>query len=134
MNTLIRRLALLALVTSAACATAEDTKSDETEALEALAPALGAGQNNAPLLVLDSGHYSRYVYRGATSESFWVDLSVRNDAARKEVGVLWTSDGWLTSQTTQASYELNLSGGRERWGIDVKDFAGLWGGQSIEVE
>ncbi len=130
----IRRIALLGLLWSAACATSADVASREAESIEVSEQALGESQSQAPVLVLDSGHYSQYVYRGATRESFWIDLSVRNDAPQKEVGVLWTSDGWQTSHTAQASFELGLSAGRERWGVDVRDFATIWGGQTVEVE
>ena len=41
-----------------------------------------------------------------TRESFWVDLSVRNDAYDKEVAIVWTSNGWLARQTAYAKLGL----------------------------
>jgi hypothetical protein len=96
--------------------------------------ALGAEQDGAELYVLASGHYSRYIYRGAYSESFWVDLSVRNDARQKEVAVIWTMDDWATQNVSSASFEGQLPGGRERWGVDIKDFTTRWGSGPLEVE
>lgn len=50
---------------------------------------------------------------------FWIDLSVANEAFEKEVGVVWTRDGWRSQQVTLAKYEAPLEGNRERWGVDV---------------
>jgi hypothetical protein len=84
--------------------------------------------------VLASGHDSRYVYKGAYSESFWIDLSVRNDAQQKEVVVVWTFDDWVTQQVASASFEGNLEQRRERWGVDVRDFRTQWGQAPLEVK
>ena len=128
----IRVCALLALLGLAACAPDGSLDSPDLDAREL---ALGATElSAAPVHVLDSGHYSRYVYHGATSESFWVDLAVRNDAYQKEVGVVWSQDGFRTSHIALAAYEAALAGGRERWGVEVKDFASAWSGQAPEVE
>jgi hypothetical protein len=92
------------------------------------------GQVDAPLYVAASGHYSRYVYHGVSSQSFWVDLNVANDSPTKEVGIVWSTNGFLSQQSTRAVFEADLGGGRERWGIDVRDFTNHWGGTPIEVE
>jgi hypothetical protein len=72
--------------------------------------------------VLDSGWWRPM--KGCSAwcvweEWFWVDLVVRNDAFQKEVGVVWTTDGWATQTTTLAAYEMDLGSGYERWGVDV---------------
>ncbi len=51
---------------------------------------------------------------------FWVDIDVRNDAYDKEVGILWTSDGWATVHTALATFEYTLNTSHERWGVDVQ--------------
>lgn len=101
---------------------------------EQTATALGAERDASALYVLASGHFNRSIYRGAYAESFWVDLSVRNDAQQKEVGVAWTLDGWATQNTASASFEGALAGGRERWGVDLKDFTTRWGERTFEVQ
>ena len=84
--------------------------------------AVASEERAAAVYVLGSGSYpGRYVYHGAAYASFWVDLAVRNDAYTKDVGIVWTNDGWRTSQTTRAAFEARLSDGRERWGLDVVD-------------
>jgi hypothetical protein len=50
---------------------------------------------------------------------FWVDLSVRNDAFHKQVGILWTADNWKTVHRADAHYDHPLDRGHERWSIDV---------------
>lgn len=85
----------------------------------ALGESLQAG---AAIYVLDSGHYvGDYIYHGAHYDSVWVDLSIRNDAYDKRAGIVWTNDGWKTSQTAWAAYKGALPDGRERWGMDLKD-------------
>ncbi|UJR85140.1 carbohydrate-binding protein [Sandaracinus amylolyticus] len=91
-------------------------------------------QRASAVYVLETGHWSQYVYHGITRESFWVDLAVRNDAYAKEVGILWTTDRWITSQRAIAVYEGTLPDGRERWGVDVRDFATRGWGREPEVE
>lgn len=57
---------------------------------------------------------------GCDLSSFWVDLSVANLAYDKQVGVLWSLDGWKTHELALASFEHDaLGGGREQWGVDV---------------
>src|SRR3954454_17420254 len=84
--------------------------------------ALGeAAQRDAPVFVLESGAYfGSYLYHGAHYDSVWVDLSVRNDAVDKQVGIVWTNDHWSTSHTVAAMFEGPL-GARERWGVDVQN-------------
>ena len=88
--------------------------------------ALGeAEQGGAAVAVLDSGHYfGTPVGDGFYYDSVWVDLSVRNDGADKQVGIVWTNDGWVTTHSAAASYKGALADGRERWGLDVKDAVG----------
>ena len=89
---------------------------------------------SSAVYVLGSGSWGTYVYHGISSQSFWVDLSVRNDSYTKDVGVVWTSDGWATSHWTRAVYEGSLPDGRERWGLDVRDFGTLGWGSYPQVE
>ena len=99
--------------------------------------ALGeAGQSAAALYVLDSGWYpGSYIYHGSHYDCIWVDLAVRNDAFDKQVGIVWTGDGWQTSHTAFAGYEGALPDGRERWGLDVRDaVAQIAGRPRAEVE
>jgi hypothetical protein len=107
---------------AAACSPTAPHDDTEAHATAAVAALGGAEERAAAVYVLGSGSYpGRYVYHGAAYASFWVDLSVRNDAYAKEVGIVWTNDGWRTSQTTRAAYEATLGDGRERWGVDVVD-------------
>lgn len=79
---------------------------------------LGAG----PVELLDQGHWSRTLGCSGIcvgEYSFWVDIAVRNDAFHKQVGVLWTNNGWATMQTAWAHHEEPLGDGWERWGVDV---------------
>lgn len=92
------------------------------EESDQVAGPLGGNLLREPVVLLNSGHYGRYVYHGVSSESFWVDLSVRNDSANKEVGIVWSSDDWTTSHNVAAVYEGALGNGREQWGVDVRDF------------
>src|SRR5260221_7128380 len=73
-------------------------------AVERLGAAIGeAAQQAEPVYVLDSGsYYGSYIYHGAHYDSVWVDLSVRNDAPDKQVGIVWTHDGWKTTATAFA--------------------------------
>ncbi|AKF11373.1 hypothetical protein DB32_008522 [Sandaracinus amylolyticus] len=91
-------------------------------------------QRASAVYVLETGHWSQYVYHGISRESFWVDLAVRNDAYTKDVGILWTTNGWITSQRATAVCEGTLPDGRERWGVDVRDFANRGWGHEPEVE
>ncbi len=63
---------------------------------------------------------------------FWVDLTVANEAFTKEVGVVWTRDGWRSQQTALAKYERALPGGREQWGVDVDLGQGMSGAPEVE--
>ena len=50
---------------------------------------------------------------------YWVDLSVKNLAYQKQVGLFWTEDGWQTVRVSYAHYKGDLGGGYERWGLDL---------------
>ena len=50
---------------------------------------------------------------------YWIDLYVENLAYGKSVGVIWTQDGWQTSNVSYAQYEADLGSGYERWGLDL---------------
>ncbi len=65
--------------------------------------------------------------------SFWVDLSVASLAWDKQVGVLWSLDGWTTHGVAMASFEHGaLAERREQWGVDVQLPAGA--GRDTVVE
>lgn len=57
---------------------------------------------------------------------YWIDLDVKNLAFEKQVGIVWSADGWLTTNTARAEYEGGLGGNRERWGVDLggRSFSG----------
>lgn len=50
---------------------------------------------------------------------YWVDITVENLAYQKDVGLIWSADGWQTSHVSYAGYEANLGGGYERWGLNL---------------
>lgn len=117
-----RQVALLfgLVLLAVSCGPAVSTTS--VEGTDEAARPLGGDLRRAPVVLLSSGHFGKYVYHGISRESFWVDLAVRNDSATKEVGIVWSSDDWATSHTAPGVYEGALPDGREQWGIDVADF------------
>lgn len=50
---------------------------------------------------------------------YWIDIYVENLSYDKSVGVVWTQDGWATANVSYASYEADIGGGYERWGLDL---------------
>jgi len=75
-----------------------------------------------PVELIDQGHWSQVLACSGICVSeynFWADIAVRNDAFHKQVGILWTNNGWATHQTAWAQYEEPLGDGWERWGVDV---------------
>ena len=75
------------------------------------------------VFVADSGHWRDILGCSGFCVSryhFWVDVAVRNDAFHKEVGILWTDDGWSTIHTSLARYEATRGDGYETWGLDVE--------------
>ncbi|MBK8010395.1 MAG: CBM21 domain-containing protein [Deltaproteobacteria bacterium] len=76
----------------------------------------GLAADRAPVQVISLGTYA--IPSDCTRHMFWVDIAVRNDAYDKEVGVLFTTDGWKTSHVSHARYESALGDGYERWGLD----------------
>lgn len=48
----------------------------------------------------------------------WIDVKVEDLAYDKVVGIVWTDDNWITNTTSYLSYEYDLSGNFEQWGID----------------
>lgn len=82
-----------------------------------------SGLGEAPVQLLDAGPYR--TIRGCSgicvsTYSFWADIAVRNDAFTKVVGVRYSWDGWRTYKVAWATYEGDLGGGFERWGLDVE--------------
>jgi hypothetical protein len=85
-------------------------------------PAALAASDDDAVRVADQGWNSTILGCSGfcvTRESFWIDLSVRNDAYAKEVAIVWSKDGWLSQETAYASFEKALPDGREQWGVDV---------------
>lgn len=106
---------LIALATGIGCADA-DLPSPPEE------PTVVVTQSLEAVAVLDSGHWSQILACSGFCYSrynFWVDIGVRNDGFQKEVGVVWTQDGWQSSRTTFATYERTRDDGLEIWGLDV---------------
>ena len=112
-------LFLASLSIATACSAPERSSREETGVATS---AIGEEESASPIFVFDSGHWIEGGEDGATIESFWVDLSVRNDAYAKNAGIVWTADGWKTSHTSAASFEGALGGGRERWGLQERRF------------
>jgi hypothetical protein len=117
---------LSALAISAVFASVAACGGDARDATSSARKAVSSGA----ISVANSGDWDTFIGCSAwcvKNYNFWIDLSVRNDAYHKEVGILWTRDGWTTVNTAMASYELPLADGRERWGIDVLK-VGAYGG------
>jgi len=105
----------------AACDTAEPAPVANAPAVTTPTTA-SAALNDAPVQVIDTGHWYKTVACSGfcvNEVNFWVDLKVRNDAFHKEVGILWTDNGWASVKTTMAVYEQPLEDGWEQWGVDV---------------
>ncbi len=49
----------------------------------------------------------------------WLDIWVHNLGFHKEVGMVWTDNGWQTANWSKATYELTWADGAERWGVDL---------------
>ena len=49
----------------------------------------------------------------------WIDAWVHNLGFNKDVGILWSDNGWYTANWTKCKYELTYSDGAERWGVDI---------------
>jgi len=117
MRTLVLKTLFALLPLVAAC--------DAVAPVDAPTPAPGhraAALSDAPVSVIDTGHWSRTVACSGfcvNEYNFWVDLRVRNDAFDKEVGILWTDSGWASIKTSMAHYEGPLEDGWEQWGVDV---------------
>ena len=89
-----------------------------------------------PVGVIAAGHWSRGVACSGfciNEYNFWVDIAVRNDAFHKQVGILWTDNGWASINTTWAQYENQLEDGYEQWGIDISATTGQHRPREIEV-
>lgn len=51
--------------------------------------------------------------------AIWVDFATWNLSYEKDIGILWTDDGWATSHRAHGWYEGSLADGREQWGVDI---------------
>lgn len=49
----------------------------------------------------------------------WIDIWVHNLGFEKQVGIVWTDNGWETANWADAQYELTYEDGAERWGVDL---------------
>ncbi len=88
---------------------------DDESVVRRLADGVFRNESGVEVTVTPSGPSRRY-YR---DWGYWVDLSVKNLAFEKRVGIVWTIDGWKTTNTTYAQYEGRLDGTHERWGVDL---------------
>ncbi|MCB9655751.1 MAG: CBM21 domain-containing protein [Deltaproteobacteria bacterium] len=89
--------------------------------------------SSPPVQVIALGTYA--IPSDCTRHMFWVDIAVRNDAYDKDVGVLWTTDGWKTSHVSSARYESRMADGYdgyERWGLDEQGSVTCRGYGSVE--
>ena len=87
--------------------------------------------SSIPLSIEARGRYSKTLAcaDGAcvTGEYLWLDTRVQNLDYTKSVWVELTHDGWQSSTRQYLSYEQPLSGGDERWGIDLQLCAWWYG-------
>jgi len=86
-------------------------------------PALASAE---PVSQLDDGQWkSNYStpsgirYGWFWDANVWVDIAVQNLAYDKRVGIVWTTDGWQTTEVSLAEYEGGYGEGWERWGVDI---------------
>lgn len=73
---------------------------------------------------LDDGTWMAASWTGDFGETIeehaiWVDFAAWNLSYEKDIGILWTDDGWATSHLAHAWYEGGLPDGREQWGVDI---------------
>lgn len=96
---------------------------DDVSVVSRLADGVFRNEAGVEVTVTESGPSRRY-YR---DWGYWVDLKVKNLAFEKRVGIVWTVDGWATTNTSYALYEGGLDGTYERWGVDLtgRAFSGV---------
>ncbi|MDX9724211.1 MAG: carbohydrate-binding protein [Myxococcota bacterium] len=117
--TLLSKLSLLLLFSVVLGCAEQPPAEDSGEPYQSAAAPL---EIDGPVGVVDSGYWTRVLGCSGICVlelNFWVDLAVRNDAFQKDVGILWTADGWATVNTAHAVYEGPLEAGYERWGLDL---------------
>lgn len=111
-------LPLTVLLTSLLLAACSAPVAPAAEA-SAAAPAADRGLYPVTSRLADGSYYqstwfeqgpygSRIVH---TLYGAWIDIRVQNLAYAKEVGLVYTTDGWLTNAKAAASYELPLDNG-----------------------
>ena len=73
--------------------------------------------------VADGTWKGPWVYSGNVvsynDRNTWLDIWVHNLGYNKEVGMVWTDNGWQTANWTKGVYELTWADGAERWGVDL---------------
>ena len=61
------------------------------------------------------------VENGWSWDSFvWFDIAVSKLNFGKTVGIVWTTDNWQTSTTSEASYDGKINDSIELWSLDIK--------------
>lgn len=115
----MRILALLiVLATTSGC---EPTSDSMTAGIDP-APGKADSITGSVVTVLDRGEWSEMLGCSGFCVSrynIWLDIAVRDDSYDKQVGVLWTTDGWITSSIAYAGFERSLGDSHEIWGLDV---------------
>ena len=74
--------------------------------------------------LVDSGYWANpSTYQGNVvnynDRHAWIDIWVHNLGYEKEVGIVWTDNGWATANWSLAQYELTYDDGVELWGVDL---------------
>ncbi len=131
----LRSLPVLALALALALLSLPACAADDVASVAVTLAASAASADDA-VHVADQGYNS--VILGCsglcvTRESFWVDLSLRNDAYDKEVAIVWSSDAWASKNISYARFERALPDGREQWGVDVT-LGQFWSGHGRPAE
>lgn len=86
----------------------------------AMAPVARAGHVG---LAGDGTWKGPWVYSGNVvsynDRNVWIDIWVHNLGYSKDVGIIWTDNGWYSANWTKGRYELTYADGAERWGVDL---------------
>jgi len=50
----------------------------------------------------------------------WIDFKIKNLGTPEVIGIVWTWNNWVSHSSTSATFEGNLDGGFQQWGVDLK--------------
>ncbi|MBU0677295.1 MAG: CBM21 domain-containing protein [Verrucomicrobia bacterium] len=83
----------------------------------------GGGVNPVSVAAFGAWGGDYFNANGITADyelNFWVDIVVEDLGANKDIGVVWSDDGWANVNVAQASFEYDLGGGYLQYGVDVE--------------